>query len=186
MLSPSFDETLNFVLKEEGGLANDADDHGGLTNKGIRQSTYDDYRHNLELPYQSVRMIKDEELYEIYFNLYWTAGKCDQMNFPINLVHMDACVNSGVRQANKLLQRALDVEDDGVIGKQTIAALNLAKGTGAFIVAQRYLLERVFFYDSLDETDSSQTKFLTRMWLKRIKHLYKEIDRLSTSTTEGE
>ena len=35
----------------------------------------------------------------------------------------DACVNSGPSQAIKFVQRALDVVIDGVIGPQTIAAI---------------------------------------------------------------
>lgn len=183
-MNPSFGEALDFVLKEEGGYVDDPNDHGGSTNKGVTQAAYDGYRNSTGSGSQSVRYINDAEVYEIYFNRYWIAGKCDQMNFPINLVHMDACVNSGLRAAMKLLQRALDVEDDGVFGKQTIAALAIAKGSGAHMIAQSYMLERVFFYDSLDDNDQSQTKFLTRLWLKRVKHVYKEIKRLSSLTGE--
>ena len=48
------------------------------------------------------------------------------MPFPIAFAHFDAAVNTGVRQAAKLLQRAAGVEDDGRIGAITLGAVRAA------------------------------------------------------------
>lgn len=182
-MTPSFTEVLSFVLKEEGGFVNDPDDSGGATNRGVTQKVYDSFRLLAQSSNQSVKFINDEEVYEIYFNHYWNLGKCDKMCFPLNLVHMDSCVQHGVEQANKLLQRSLDVEEDGSIGPQTRAAIDLAcqNSGSAHIAAYRYILERVFFYDSLDEYHPERTRFLTKLWLRRMKHLYREIERLTSA-----
>jgi lysozyme family protein len=57
----------------------------------------------------------------------------------------DASVNSGVVQAIKWLQRAVDVADDGVIGPITISAANRA-GKDA---AVRLTADRLDFMTSL-------------------------------------
>ncbi len=44
------------------------------------------------------------------------------MPWPVNLTHFDGCVNSGLRQAAKFLQRAVDAEDEGRIGPLTLRA----------------------------------------------------------------
>lgn len=178
-----FEESLAFVLRMEGGLVNDPNDTGGLTNKGITQRVYDVYRMTVGGPQRSVRDITDDEVHEVYYSRYWAEGNCDSMCFPLSLVHFDSCVNAGVQQSNKLLQRALNVESDGMFGPQTRAAIKLAckDQSSGYVASSRYMLERVFFYDSLDETRPENTRFLTKLWLKRIRSLYKEIDKLSVS-----
>jgi lysozyme family protein len=58
----------------------------------------------------------------------------------------DCAVNSGVKRASKLLQRAIGVDDDGVIGRNTLAALeNLA----AEDVIDRFCAERLSFLEAL-------------------------------------
>jgi lysozyme family protein len=60
---------------------------------------------------------------EIYWRKHWQAGRCERMPWPVNLAHFDACVNTGLRQAAKFLQRAVDAEDDGRIGPLTLRAM---------------------------------------------------------------
>jgi lysozyme family protein len=45
------------------------------------------------------------------------------MPWPVSLVHFDACVNMGVTQAARFLQRSVGAEPDGRIGPKTLEAL---------------------------------------------------------------
>lgn len=175
---------VSIVQREEGGLADIPGDSGGLTNYGITQHTYDTYRSRNGLVAQSVRFIQQHEVEEVY-DVWWKVAQVDLLSWPISLVHFDHAFNAfdafngNPRNVARLLQRALNVDDDGVLGPISLAAINLANRSiySATLVAERYLLERVFFYDTLDEHDPIKTKFLTEFWLKRLKHLYHDIDK---------
>lgn len=75
----------------------------------------------------------------------------------------DKAVNMGVRQAYKLLQRALHVDVDGVIGPQTMAMLNAADPVQLLAGCRE---EAKRFYTNLALKDPSQSRFL-HGWLAR-------------------
>jgi lysozyme family protein len=70
---------------------------------------------------------------EFYRTQYWQAAECDKiaaLGTPLALgfavVTMDTAVNSGVHEADVLLQGALGVPQDGAIGPQTLGAVAAA------------------------------------------------------------
>ena len=170
-MNAAFQRALAFVLKVEGGYSDHPADRGGATHKGILQREYDRYRRRKELPQQPVREIADAEVEEIYWREYWQAGRCERMPWPVNLAHFDACVNTGLRQAAKFLQRAVDAEDDGRIGPLTLRALEEALRRDTPLgVAERLVEQREPFYRALVERNSSQRVFL-KGWLNRVQKL---------------
>ena len=118
----NFKQALSEVLKDEGGYSNHPKDPGGATNYGIIQRVYDAYRTRVGMPAQSVKQISRPEVEAIYRASYWDLGKCGSLPDGVDYVVFDGCVNSGVKQSIKWLQRALAVKDDGIIGPATIAA----------------------------------------------------------------
>lgn len=171
-----FKESLGLVLKYEGGYVNNPNDHGGETNKGIIQREYDRYRKLNKQEKRSVKYIEDAEVYEIYFENYWKAGKCSWFPAELAIVHFDSCVNCGTTQAAKFLQRAISIQADGVIGTKTFNALfaRLKKELIIFIIHD-YLDQRSQFYYKLVEKDSSQRVFI-KGWQNRISRLLKYIE----------
>ena len=125
-MTPDFQRSLAFVLKAEGGYTNHPADRGGPTNKGILQREYDQYRRDNGLPAADVRDILNAEVADIYLHDYWLAGRCDRMPWPVSLAHFDACVNTGVTQAAKFLQRTVGTRSDGLLGPLTLGALTAA------------------------------------------------------------
>lgn len=114
-MSTNFEKCIGFILKHEGGYVNHPRDPGGETNMGIAKKFYPD----LDIKNLTVAQAK-----EIYLNDYWLKNKCDQMPLKVALVVFDSTVNQGFVAAAKILQRALRVKDDGIIGSITIAAIN--------------------------------------------------------------
>jgi len=170
-VTPDFQRALAFVLKAEGGYTNHPADRGGPTNKGILQREYDQYRRNKRLPAAHVRDILQAEVEDIYLHDYWLAGRCDRMPWPVGLAHFDACVNVGVAQAAKFLQRTVSARDDGVVGPLTLAALTSAlarESPGA--LAARLARQRIPFYRALAKRDPEQRVFLSG-WLNRVEGL---------------
>jgi lysozyme family protein len=171
-----FAECLTLVLKHEGGYSEHPDDKGGATLNGVTQTTYDRWRALKGKPLQHVRHMQPEERDAIYMANYWQAGKCDQMPAPLDYLHFDGCVNHGIKQASKFLQRALGVEDDGSIGPQTLAAVRQDDAAGSIeAVCGSILAQRECFYKDLAERKPSQNKFI-KGWLNRISDVRKEIE----------
>lgn len=123
MTASNFDRALSLVLKHEGGYVNDPRDNGGATNKGVTQYTYDAYRRSLKLSARTVRAITDGEVAAIYRLRYWNAVRGDELPPGLDYCIFDFGVNSGPRRAIEFLQRACGVDDDGVIGPKTLAAV---------------------------------------------------------------
>lgn len=112
----AFDRALDFVLRAEGGAAitNDPDDPGGLTRYGISKRAH---------PEVDIENLTREQAAEIYRQEYWLKAGCDKLPEPIAFAVMDAAVNQGPRWAITLLQRAVHVPEDGVLGPKTIEAV---------------------------------------------------------------
>ncbi len=103
---PKFFRTL---LGEEGGLSNQANDKGGLTNFGITQVTYDDYMKKQGLKPKSVKKITREEAGEIY-KTYFSVVPYIENEFAHYLM-FDLCVNSGPGNMRKCVQEVKNPHD---------------------------------------------------------------------------
>jgi lysozyme family protein len=169
MYSKYFNQALTNVLIYEGGYVNNPNDKGGETNKGITKQVYDRYRSAKKLPTQSVAVITLDEVQDIYYNLYWTAGKCNELPIKLAIVHFDTCVNLGITQANKLLQRSIGVADDGVIGAGTLAKIK-SLGSSLQEFTNVYIDKRCEFYINLVTNKYTQIVFL-KGWMTRCRAL---------------
>jgi lysozyme family protein len=102
-------KALAFTLKWEGGYSNHPSDGGGETMRGVTKAVYDAYRTKKGLTIQSVKLLSDSELYDIYKNQYWTAAGCDKItNVRLAASVFDMAVNSGVARAKKYLALTSD------------------------------------------------------------------------------
>lgn len=166
------DDVLAFILEREGGLAENPNDPGGLTNYGITQGTFAAWLASQGLQSRSVRGITRDEIYRIYDTRYWRDSKCASFadTHPrLALAHMDAAVNHGIGQAAKFLQRAVHAKDDGVIGPMTLTAIRESDEPTAI---GRYLTQRAAFYRMLVERRPQSKEFLYG-WLARLRHVAK-------------
>ena len=125
-----FDEAVKFVLEQEGGLVGDPNDPGGLTKYGISSKTF---------PKLDIRNLTEADAIAIYKREYWERCQCDQLPGPIAILVFDAAVHQGAGAGIRMLQAALGVAVDGVIGPKTITAAKSRqpKGLIAEVVAQR-------------------------------------------------
>ena len=114
-MNVDFEKSVEFTLKMEGGssVENDPNDPGGKTKYGISQKAF---------PNLNIDTLTLEEAKEIYRKNYWQACRCDELPFEFAVCVFDTAVNQGVNKAKRLLQIALGVTVDGVIGDKTIAA----------------------------------------------------------------
>ncbi len=118
-MSNTFDTAVTAVLSYEGGYVDDPNDPGSETNWGISKRAY---------PNLDIKHLTRDQAIQIYRRDYWDALGCDRFPPLIAIALFDAAVNQGPSAAVRILQRALGVTGDGVIGPQTLAAARAADG----------------------------------------------------------
>lgn len=113
----TFDDAFARLMGHEGGYSNNPADPGGETMWGVtaRVARRQGYAGPMrDLPIDTAKQIARAE--------YWEPLRLDDLNASIRFDLFDACYNSGQTQAVRLLQRALGVKDDGILGPVTTAA----------------------------------------------------------------
>lgn len=125
-MKQNFEKILQLVLVHEGGYANNKNDPGGATMKGITHRTYDAWRTSRGMPTRDVREITDREIAAIYRSQYWDVIKGDALPSGVDYAVFDFAVNSGPGRAAKFVQRILGVKVDGHLGELTLAAIKQA------------------------------------------------------------
>lgn len=163
----AFERALKLTFGYEGGFANDPDDPGGRTMMGVTEAVYHDWLRSHAKPLTDVADITIQEASDLYRERYWDDGGCDRLPDMLAVTHFDACVNHGVRQAIKLLQRAVGTADDGQVGPNTIGAANSVDEDRA---VREYIRKRTDFYVWLWMNRPNMRKFMGG-WISRVRHL---------------
>jgi len=166
-----FYQALPVTLRFEGGYANHPNDPGGATMRGVTQATYDAFRRQHGKDVRDVRGITDAEVELIYHAHYWVPAKCDALPWPASMCHFDAAVNHGVAGAAKILQRAVGVTPDGIIGPKTLAAVG---ATPMPLLCGRLLFERLDYYERITFANRRLAVFLLA-WLSRVNALRDQV-----------
>ena len=136
-----FDQCFDKLISHEGGYVWDSRDPGGETKFGISKRAY---------PQVDIKNLTLGAAKEIYKRDYWDRAQCDKLPPSVAYVLFDAVVNSGIGQAIRFLQRAVNVADDGVIGPMTIAAVTRLDAES---ICARYIGQRLDFMTKLTTWD---------------------------------
>lgn len=110
-----FEDAFQMVIGHEGGYVNHPKDPGGETKYGISKRAY---------PAENIAGLTLERARAIYLKDYWGPAGCDAVPDGIKADLFDTAVNSGVRQAVKLVQRAVGEAEDGILGPRTLQSIN--------------------------------------------------------------
>lgn len=164
----NFEKALQYTLWIEGGYVNNKNDHGGPTNLGVTQETYDSYRRQAGLARQSVKLITQTEAKDVYRKLFFDKAGCDKLQLSLSIAAFDFACNSSPGRAVIFLQRIVGTSADGDFGPNTSKAITdyLTKHSLDSLLGD-YLMERFNFFLSIVHGNSSQEQFL-RGWLKRM------------------
>ena len=140
-MSVTFEEVFERCMGHEGGYVNHPNDPGGETIWGITIATARANGYT-----GPMRYMKREQAKEIYRKAYWQRAKCAQYNSAIGFQMFDAAVNHGIGNAIRILQRAVGVADDGLVGQITLAAINEKSLDDVLVL---FNAERLEFYAKL-------------------------------------
>jgi lysozyme family protein len=147
----TFDQAVKIVLVHEGGYSLDPKDPGGETRFGISKRAY---------PMLDIKNLTMEAAIDIYKSDYWDSLAIDQMPPDIRLMVFDCAVNQGRTRAVRILQGALGVKQDGVLGAMTFLAF---QETPIGVVLRNMALIRLNHYSAL----STWSRFGAG-WAKRL------------------
>jgi lysozyme family protein len=148
----NFDQAFERVIGHEGGYVNDPRDPGGETKYGISKRAY---------PNVDIKNLTLAQAKQIYKRDYW--DKCHGDNLPddVRFDMFDFAVNAGITAAIKVMQRALNVADDGIWGPKTTAAARAAAASPQYL-DKRFNGFRLKHYTSLKNFDT-----FGRGWVNR-------------------
>ncbi|MBC6503353.1 peptidoglycan-binding protein [Citrobacter freundii] len=172
--SIAFSNALAFILRPdiEGGYVNDPTDKGGETNHGIsdRRDGVADGKTDVNgdgKPDTLIRDLTPGQAGQIYLRDYWQPARCDQWPDGVSLFVFDSAVQHGVKKAIQLLQAAVGVSADGIVGPKTINAVRWADPEW---LLSRCLVRRSRYYADIIKSNSSQGKYLNG-WFNRLEKL---------------
>jgi len=177
----AFDVAVTFVLANEGGFVDDANDAGGATNFGISArflaglpvdnlQKYGIY--SSPISRETVQNLTIVQAKAIYKGEFWDHADFADIVSPYLANYIfDMCVNHGIEEGIKLTQRALwavygkidVVLDDGVLGEQTLKVLNVCD---PHVMESVLMAERAGYVRLLVARDSKDGGFL-HGWLER-------------------
>ena len=167
----TLDKILTDVLRREGGYVNHPNDRQGPTNFGITQATLSAWRGTAATA-ADVSTLTEGEARSIYTKRYWQEPGFDKVpGEELQAVLFDCAVNHGAPRAIRMLQAALGIKEDGIMGPVTLAALPHLDPRK---VALKVLAQRVRFFGSIISHNHSQAVFASG-WLNRAADLMEGI-----------
>jgi len=164
------DQIIAYVISPaiEGGFADNPNDPGGATNYGITQRYLTNARaKNTALPV-SVKDLTAAQATALYKADQWEAVKGDAIPPAVALHAFDAAVNEGSGTATMLLQKALGIKVDGVMGPATVAAAN-ASALPALLA--EFTALRAAHYAEMTAANASLKGFALG-WMRRTVNVY--------------
>ena len=179
----SYQEALDHMLQFEGGYANDPDDRGGETFRGVSRKNWPKWAgwklidQAKAAGCRSARSINAKFAHdgnmaqlvsEFYRKHFWEPFQPLKAGDRITAKLFDTSVNMGVRRAVKFLQNIVRTPDDGAIGPKTCEAfweaVSSASDERAFLVT--FCDAQARFYKGIIRRTPSQGKY-RKGWLRR-------------------
>jgi lysozyme family protein len=141
-------------LNRKCGFVDIPGDSGGVTKFGIAQND------NPSVDVPALTLAGAQLVYE---QSYWIPSKANEITIPITIFYFDTVVNDGVYRAAKILQGAVGVAQDGIIGPVTLSAV---ESTDPATVVRNMATARRQFYLDIVQNNPSDSQFLDG-WLNR-------------------
>lgn len=163
-------ELVAFISRCEGGFTNDPSDSGGPTNRGVTLLTWKKVGYDKDgdgiIDENDVTRITHEEMVEVVLRPhFWDVWQADKIkNQAIANMVVDWTWTSGQRTIF-MIQKILDVKVDGVVGIQTLHALNSFPDQG--LLFELIKLKRVNYIHQICKQNPKYIRF-KRGWLNRI------------------
>ena len=166
------EKLLPFIEKWEGGYVNDPQDLGGATNMGVTIGTWKTVGYDKDgdgdIDEDDLKQITKDEMSKCVLRPhYWDRCQADKIESQaIANIIVDWVWASGVT-AIKQVQTLLGVEVDGIVGEETLNAINNAQQRDLFILIKE---ARVEYVERICVKRPANIRF-RKGWLRRIADL---------------
>jgi len=158
-MKENWDASFEMVLKHEGGFVNHPKDPGGMTNLGVTRANWELYL-DRDVTEEDMRALTPEMVKPFYKHNYWDRIRGDDLPSGLDYAAYDLAVNSGIGRAAKYLQRIAGVMEDGVIGPQSLKAIQKCDAESA---VDAICAMRLNFLRKLDTFDTFGKGWTTRV-----------------------
>lgn len=139
----------------EGGYSNHPNDYGGETNFGISKRSY---------PNLDIKNLTRDDAITIYKRDFWDRYRIEEIkNQEIANYIFDMLININPIKVGNIVQKALGIKVDGIIGSKTIFEIN---SSNTIILFFNLRLNRIKHYNELAASDESQLPNLVG-WIRR-------------------
>ena len=150
----NFDRMFTLVSGHEGDFSGNPDDPGNWTGGAIGIGRCLGTKFGISgaaSPNGDIPNLTLDEAKALYQHDYWDRIGGDRLPAPLALLVFDAAINNGTTRAVSWLQDVAHVTRDGVVGQETLAAVDrLAIGPdGIAGLCSEYLAQRLVFMASL-------------------------------------
>ena len=158
-MKENWDACFAMVLKHEGGFVNHPRDPGGMTNLGVTRTNWELYLGH-DVTEADMRALTPEMVKPFYKKNYWDRIRGDELPSGVDYAAYDLAVNSGTGRAAKYLQQIAGVTADGVIGPQSLKAIQKCDAED---VVDEICNMRMTFLKSLNTFDTFGKGWTTRV-----------------------
>lgn len=165
-----FQTCIKAILQHEGGLTQDPNDPGGITNWGVSLRFLLDAEPALHPSDATIKSMTERQAIEIYRQFWW--NKFHYANFTQLIVVekvFDMAVNMGNSEAVKLLQSVINklivtpIAVDGILGNLSFSYANSLDGTAIRQGLRNSAAQR---YEDIVQANPAMERYL-KGWLNR-------------------
>ena len=147
-----FEDAFRLIVGEEGGLSTNPADPGnwtgGARGRGICRGTKYGIAASAH-PTLDIRNLSLDQARTIYRESYWSPLQADSLPKRLALLVFDAAINCGVARAITWLQTAAGCAVDGVLGPETLAAIQAAAANDAVGLSTEFMAQRLAWMTNL-------------------------------------
>jgi lysozyme family protein len=164
-----FENFAGKLLRLEGGYVNHPLDKGGPTKYGVILSVWKEYGHDKDgdgdIDAEDIKKLTEEDARYIAKKIFWDYFLADHIsNESVAEFIVDWGYNSGRKTVAKIVQRLINVEVDGIVGIQTLRAINTGDQERLFNLLK---IERKVFLNNIIRRKPDQIVFYDG-WMNRV------------------
>jgi len=142
----NFEVVFERVIGSEGAFTSDPRDRGNWTGGKVGLGSLKGTKYGISAmtyPTIDIANLTLDQARDIYRVEWWDRFDFDRYRDALAYQMFDAAINNGIGRANQMLQRALGVDDDGVIGEITMKAY---RSCNRHDIVLRFLAERIEYF----------------------------------------
>lgn len=164
-----FEDFAGKLLRLEGGYVNHPLDKGGPTKYGVILSVWQQHGHDKDndgdIDAEDIKKLSEDDARYIAKKIFWDYFLADLiLNQSLAEFIVDWGYNSGRKTVAKIVQRLVNVDADGIVGPQTLTAVNCVDQQRLFDTLK---IERKVFLNNIVKRRPDQVVFYDG-WMNRV------------------